>query len=48
MYKILISLLCFVLGIIVGLNLFNRYDVNRDNKVDATDYVQVKNYIMEE
>lgn len=26
----------------------NRYDVNKDGVVDARDYVEIKNYIMEE
>lgn len=26
---------------------YNKYDVNRDGKVSATDYVLIKNYIME-
>jgi hypothetical protein len=32
----------------IGLTMFNRYDVNRDGKVTAQDYIAIKNYIMEE
>lgn len=48
----------FFIGVIIGIFLGcaemqkreekNPYDVNRDGKVTATDYVLIKNYIMEE
>lgn len=41
-----------VLGFVIAVNSFkekeNNYDVNRDGKVTSTDYVLIKNYIMEE
>lgn len=41
-----------VLGVLLGLYLIDnttvRYDVNRDGKVNAQDYVLIKNYIMED
>lgn len=45
--KIIKYILCLLLGILIGINLFNRHDVNRDGVVDARDYVKIKNYIME-
>lgn len=48
-YKfIIICILIFIIGIYIGLNLFNPCDVNRDGKVSASDYVIVKDYIMNE
>ena len=47
MKKIIINVLIFVLGIIIGLNLYHQYDANRDGKITAQDYVVIKNYIME-
>lgn len=47
-------LLTFALGLGFGLLLrqeeceINPYDVDRDGKVTAADYVAIKNYIMEE
>lgn len=48
----------FFIGVIIGVFLGciemkkdmekYRYDVNRDGKVTSTDYVLIKNYIMEE
>lgn len=39
------------IGILIGILIFfispNRYDVNRDGKVSSSDYVLIKNYIME-
>lgn len=52
-FQILIVLVAIILTIIdvaaqnIALNV-NRYDVNRDGKVTSTDYVLIKNYIMEE
>lgn len=41
-----------VLGFVIAVNTIkekeNPYDVNRDGKVTSTDYVLIKNYIMEE
>ena len=39
-------ILVFFIGLIIGLNLYNQYDANRDGKVSASDYVVIKNYIM--
>ena len=36
----------FFIGIYIGLNIYNQYDVNRDGKVNAQDYVIIKNYII--
>ena len=47
MRKIIEYLLCVLTGLIIGLNFFNRYDVNRDLKINASDYIAVKTYIME-
>lgn len=46
--NISVIILIFILGLCVGLNLYNPCDVNRDGKVSAIDYVKVKNYIMRE
>lgn len=46
--KYLIYTLILIIGIIIGLNLFNPCDVNRDGKVSPSDYVIVKDYIMNE
>lgn len=47
-----IDLLCligmFLAGVIAGITAYDRHDVNRDGKVSAQDYVEIKNYIMEE
>lgn len=42
-----ISILLFI--IIYGINrlMYHKYDVNQDGKVNAQDYVEIKNYIME-
>lgn len=46
--KILAVICIYLCGYLFGLITFNRYDVNRDGKVTAQDYVAVKNYIMEQ
>jgi len=46
MKKITINIIVFIIGVIVGLILFHPYDANRDGKVNASDYVVIKNYIM--
>lgn len=45
----LLILMSVIIGAIityVGFT-YNRYDVNRDGKVTSSDYVEIKNYIME-
>lgn len=50
--ELLMLFACYIgfilIGILIGFDLSekNRYDVNRDGKVNAVDYVQIKNYIM--
>lgn len=44
--KLLEYLIVLCLGILIGLNLYSPLDVNRDRKINAIDYVIVKNYIM--
>lgn len=45
-----ISITFFLIGMMYGIimkNIFsNRYDVNRDGKVNEQDYVELKNYIL--
>jgi hypothetical protein len=36
-----------ILLVILSGHCFNKYDVNNDGKVNAQDYVEIKNYIME-
>lgn len=45
--KIIISIITFLIGVFIGLNLYHQYDANRDRKINAQDYVLIKNYIME-
>ena len=45
--NILFFVIGILVGILVGLNIFNQYDVNHDGKVTATDYVLIRKYIME-
>ena len=45
--KILEYLIFLCFGILIGLNLYSPLDVNRDRKINAVDYVIIKNYIME-
>lgn len=40
-------LFIFIIGIFIGLNIFDNKDVNRDGKISPADYVQIRNYIME-
>ena len=52
-YKYCVALCVFIVislfaGYFLGLNKYSRYDVNRDGKVSASDYVAVRNYLMEE
>ena len=44
--NILLRLSYVLIGIAIGLSLYNPCDTNRDGKVTASDYVNVKNYIM--
>lgn len=44
---LIVILLVSVISFYVGLNLYDRHDVNRDGKVSAVDYVLIKNYIMD-
>lgn len=46
MRRIITNFLFLVIGVLIGLNLFNPCDVNRDGKVTSVDYVIVKNYIL--
>ena len=46
MKKRITNLLFLLVGIIIGLNIFNPYDSNRDGRINAQDYVVIKNYIM--
>lgn len=48
MKTIIFSLVFFILGIVIGLNIYSKYDANRDGKVTAKDYVVIKNYLMKE
>ena len=43
-----IAVLSFVIAVNTIKEKENPYDVNRDGKVTSTDYVLIKNYIMEE
>lgn len=47
-FPILFMIGMYLCGVAVGINLFDKHDVNRDGKVTAQDYVEVKNYIMEQ
>lgn len=40
-------LFILIIGIFIGLNIFDNKDVNHDGKVSASDYVIIKKYIME-
>lgn len=40
-------LFILIIGIFIGLNMFDNKDANRDGKVSASDYVIIKKYIME-
>lgn len=44
--KLLEYLIVLFLGILIGLNLYDPLDVNRDGKINAVDYVIIKNHIM--
>lgn len=44
---IIINVCAFIVGFFIGLFFFHQYDANRDGKVNAQDYVVIKNYIME-
>lgn len=44
--KLLQYLIILCLGVLIGLNLYNPLDVNRDGIVNAQDYITIKNYIM--
>lgn len=48
-YLIFLIIIVFVsiTSFYIGLNLYDRHDVNRDGKVSAVDYVLIKNYIMD-
>ena len=45
--QIIKCLFILIIGISIGLNLFDNKDANRDGQVNAQDYVEIKNYIME-
>lgn len=45
--KIIKYLFILMIGIFIGLNIFDSKDANRDGRVNAQDYVIIKNYIME-
>lgn len=45
--QIIKYLFILAIGIIIGLNIYDCKDVNRDGKVSASDYVIIKKYIME-
>ena len=47
MKKAIIYFTFFLFGVIVGLSLYDPCDTNQDGKVTASDYVKVKNYILE-
>lgn len=40
-------LFILIIGIFIGLNIFDNKDVNHDRQVNAQDYVIIKKYIME-
>lgn len=44
---ILFNLLLFMVGILIGINLFKNEDVNHDGKVDIKDLLIVQKYILE-
>lgn len=48
MKKIIFSLIIFAFGIFVGLNIYSKYDANRDGKITAKDYIVIKKFIMKE
>ena len=45
--QIIQYLFILMIGILIGLNIFDSRDANRDGKVNAQDYVIIKKYIME-
>lgn len=52
MKKRIIILFCaiviFLIGFWLGLNLYDRHDVDRDGEITALDYIKIKKYIMED
>lgn len=47
-FSIILSIIALcICSFILGTKYYNQYDVNRDGKVNAVDYVNLKNYIME-
>jgi len=44
--KVLNCILFLCLGIYIGLHIYSPLDANRDGKVNAQDYVIIKNFIM--
>lgn len=40
-------IMAYVIDSIVEDITYNKYDVNQDGKINAQDYVEIKNYIME-
>lgn len=46
MSNLLDCLIFFLLGILLGLNIYHPYDANRDFKINSQDYVMIKSYIM--
>lgn len=44
----LLTICTLELGYLVGLERYDRHDVNRDGKITSADYIAVKNYIMDE
>lgn len=45
--QIIQYLFVLIIGMFIGLNIFDSKDANRDGKINAQDYVIIKNYIME-
>jgi len=45
-YKLIYGLVFLLIGIFIGLNIFDSKDTNRDGQVNAQDYVIIKNCIM--
>ena len=46
MKKVIINLVFLLVGIYIGLSIYNPCDVNRNGEVTASDYMEVKNFIM--
>ena len=46
MKNLIINIIVLGIGILIGINLYSPYDANHDGKVNAVDYVVIKNHIL--